>query len=482
MLSLDVGSTSVRAMVFDALGRAVKGYAAARPTPLRSGADGSSEAAAREILAAVCGCVDEILAAARGRSLAAVGSCTFVSNLLGLDARGRPVGPITTYADTRAAAAARGLRAENDEAAAHERTGCRFHPSYWPARLRWLAAERPDSFRRARSWVSLAEYLQAEFFGATAAMSVSVASWTGLLDRRLLGWDAELARVAGLDLGQLPELAGAGTPKRGLKRAYARRWPALREVPWCPAVGDGAAGNIGSGCFDSQRIALSLGTTAALRVVLPGAAPAIPDGLWCYRVDRRRHLLGGALSEGGCVYAWLMKTLRLDEKTAARELAKAQPGAHGLVVLPFLAGERSPGWAEDARAAFTGLSLATRPEDMLHAGLEAVALRLALVLERLAPACPGAQIVASGGALLRSPTWARIIADATGRSLTLSKVPEASCRGAALLALEGIGALSDVAQALAYTRRVFEPDPARHALYRAALNRQQELYGRLIGP
>ena len=102
-------------------------------------------------------------------------------------------------------------------------------------------------------------------------------------------------------------------------------------------------------------------------------------------------------------------------------LAQRAPDSHGLTALPFLAGERSPGWRDDARAAITGLSLATNAVDLAAAMLEAVALRLSLVYERLAPlADAGHEVIASGGALLRSPAWTRMLADAFGRPLTLS--------------------------------------------------------------
>jgi gluconokinase len=148
-------------------------------------------------------------------------------------------------------------------------------------------------------------------------------------------------------------------------------------------------------------------------------------------------------------------------------------------VLPFLAGERSPGWAGDARAAFAGISLSTRAMDLLQAGLESVAYRFALIAERLSLSSD-TQIVATGGALLSSPTWTQIICDALGRPLIASEEPEASSHGAALLALETLGLLPDLGQAPFGYGRVFGPDPERHRVYQAARRRQAELYDRLV--
>jgi gluconokinase len=197
-------------------------------------------------------------------------------------------------------------------------------------------------------------------------------------------------------------------------------------------------------------------------------------------VDAQRPLIGGALSNGGNLFAWLRETLRLPEGEALEaELAEMAPDAHGLTVLPFLAGERSPGWAGHARAAFVGMSWSTRPIEMLRAGLESVAYRFALIAERL-PLASQTEVVATGGALLSFPAWTQIVCDVLGRPLVASEEPEASGHGAALLALETLGLLTDMAQAPFSFGQLFQPDPERHAAYQAARRRQAELYERLV--
>jgi len=165
-----------------------------------------------------------------------------------------------------------------------------------------------------------------------------------------------------------------------------------------------------------------------------------------------------------------------DDAAVERELATRLPDAHGLTVLPFLAGERAPGWRADRRATVTGLSLDTTALDVLQAALEAVALRLALVYALLAPhAAAGHLLVASGGAIRRSPSWTRALADALGRPIHCSPESEATGRGAALLALEALGVLPDVAAAAEPLADVVTPDAARQARYRHALDRHRRL-------
>jgi len=483
VLALDIGTSSVRAALFDQLGRAVEGLEAHRAYELRTTPEGASEADPDALLEVVWDCADGVLVEAGGVAgqIGGVAACTLVSNILGLDKTGRAVTPLTTYADTRAAGEVAGLRAECDEAAVHDRTGCHFHPSYLPARFRWLARSQPDLFHQVARWVSMGEYLELTLFGETA-VSYSVASWTGLLNRHQLVWDEPLLAVLPVETKQLSPLTDVNVPCRGLRQPFAERWPTLHHVPWFPAVGDGTAANVGSGCVSPAQVALTVGTSAAVRVVVPDTVEQVPWGLWCYRVDRRRSLLGGALSEGGNMFAWLKSTLRLpDPADLEPALAAMEPNAHGLTVLPFLAGERSPGWTSCARATIHGLSLATTPLDILRAGLEAVACRVGLVFDLLRPLLPdNPRIVASGGALLNSPTWLRIMADVLGQPVAASQVQEASARGAALLVLEALGALQDLAEVPPFIGAVFEPDAGRYACYRETIKRQQALYGKLL--
>ena len=483
VLSVDVGSSGVRAALFDVQGRAVDGVAARETYAFQTTPEGASEIDAERLATSVWRCLDRVVARAAARTLRIDGVAfdTFVSNVLGVDAEGRPLTPVTTYADTRAAPDAEALRAALAEEKAHHRTGCRLHAGYLPARLQWYARTQPEVFSRVARWLSIGEYLEAQLFGETA-VTYAVASWTGLLHRQALSWDAAMLDAVAVEETQLSPLTDVDRPRRGLRAPFAARWPALQKAPWFPAVSDGVAANVGSGAVTPRRVALTVGTTSALRLVVSGAPVELPAGLWCYRVDRRRSLLGGALSEGGNVYGWMQETLRLDDPAAVEAaLARMAPDAHGLTVLPFWAGERSPGWAGDARAVVQGLSLATAPIDVLRAGLEAVAYRLGLVFEQLrAETAPEVEVVVSGNALPASPVWLQMVADVLGQPLVVSQVAETTARGTALLALEALGAVTDLAAVPTFDSERVHPDAGRHEIYRRAQARQQRLYRRLV--
>ena len=405
VVALDVGSSSVRAAVFDETGAQVSGTAARREH--RHGVGGVLDAdavveAARAVLAE---------SAAHAPAAAPIGASCFWHSLVAVDAKGRPLTPLMTWRDVRAQPQADRLAATVDADAVHARTGCPLHASFWPAKLAWLAEAEPDVFRSAHRFVGVAELLLVRETGELRA-SLSTASATGLHTGR--GWDEELIEAIGVEPERLPAVDDA---------------PAGR---WLPPLGDGACSNLGSGCTTPERAALNVGTSAALRIVTT-TADAPPAGLFRYRLDAERAVVGGALSVGGNLHDWLQATLRLGE---APRLADRRPAEHGLVFVPLLAGERSPGWDASRRGLVAGLRFETAPVDLAHAALEGLAFELRRVLELLPTA---EEIVASGGALVGNADWRQVIADVLGVPLAVSAEREASLRGAAVHALERVG-------------------------------------------
>lgn len=324
-------------------------------------------------------------------------------------------------------------------------TGTVIHPAYAPAEFLRLHSEEPELLARVHKWQSISGFLIGKWTRAAeknkgcVPMSFSEASWTGLFDFRHWQWDRALLALVHMDAAKMPPLADSSTPFVGLKPAFARRWAELSAVPFFLGIGDGAAANVGSKCIDSscvalllvamlagvdsggltsvsglscRRVAVTIGTSAAIRVVVESSAmrhAKVPKGLWCYRIGRDHVLLGGALSDGGSVYEFFRKTLAISDDGALQALAGCtgdvdqladwlpasvrpdlskklqlvRANEHGLNVLPFLSGERAPGWVENATCAISGITKWTTPVEVLYAALESVALRISLVFSLL---------------------------------------------------------------------------------------------------
>jgi gluconokinase len=448
VLALDVGSSSVRARAYDELGRQLDAPAARRTYEASYGSDGSAELDPERLVSAALDVLEEARAAAAPVDALAI-SC-FWHSLLVLDERERPLTPLLLWQDRRAAPQAEELATRVDAAAVHARTGCVLHASYWPAKLAWLIAQRPETIARAKRLVSFGDYLFLRMTGELRT-SLSTASGTGLLDLVARGWDAGLLETLELAAELLAPLSDE---------------PAGGQEPTFPPLGDGACSNLGAGCRSRDRAALMIGTSGAYRVLGEGDADPRP-GLFCYLLDARHTLQGGAVSDGGNLHAWLERTLRLEDRSVG------EPDAHGLTFLPLLGGERSPGWNSHAAGAVSGLTFGTSAADLVQAAHEGIAYRLAEIASLL----PGVrEVVATGHALLSSPGWIQLCADVLGRPVTESAVPEGSARGAAVHVLERLGAEPEPAP----LGRVYEPDPSRTEIYAAARERQRELYRRLI--
>jgi len=465
VLALDLGTSSVRALVFDERGGAVPGVLARRRTDLQVDDHGKAELDPDEVVAAVGECLDEL--AGKG-ALDAVGhvaiSCAWHS-VIAVDAAGRRLTGALTWADTRAARLLGEVRRRADLDRLHAATGARPHTLYWTVKLPWLAAEITPA---PAAYLGLAEHVTGALLGDPSA-SPSMASGTGLLDLAAVDWHPEALAVAGVDRDALPALAGHGWTGR-LEPEGARRWPTLAEAAWHPVTGDGAASNVGAGCVTPDRVAINVGTSAAIRAVhRPEQAGPLHHDLWRYLVDDRRLVTGAAYSGAGNLYAWLRDVLALpDEARVEAELATVPPGASGVVVMPYHAGSRPPLDLAAGSGVIAGISLATTPVEILAATLEAVCYRLAAGFEALAATLPvKPEVIASGGAVVASPWWQQTLADVLGRPVRVVDEPEASARGAALLAL---GLAAEPA-----TLRVVEPRPTAVEAQRTARAAHEQL-------
>ena len=363
VLSLDLGTSSVRARVYEEHGRAIEGVEArTRYRPTEGVLD------PERLVEAAGGAVAEVLRELGGDVDAYAISC-FWHSLLALDARDRPLTPVLTWRDLRSAPQAEALAARLDGAAVHARTGCFLHPSYWPAKLAWLRETEPETFAAAARFVSFPDLLLLRLAGELRA-GLSQASATGLRTRD--GWDEELLDVLGIDAGRLPEVADEPVGA------------------WFPALGDGACSNVGTGCVTPDRAALMIGTSGALRIVRPDDGRPPRPGLFLYRLDADRLVEGGSLSDGGNLYAWLERTLQLPEGV---DMAAREPDAHGLTFLTAARRRAQPRLEPDRPRRVAGLSFATDAADLLQAALEGVALRFAEIADLL----PGVtDVVATG--------------------------------------------------------------------------------------
>lgn len=478
VLALDIGSTGSRGDVYDATGRPVAGGRRKVEHAFTTGGDGTSVLDADAVVREAAEILDALAVPGLEGRIGGVSLDTFASSLVGVTANGRACTPCFTYADSRCGQQVVALREELDEAAVHQRTGARLHSSYLAPRLRWLRETDPDTFRQARRWMSLGEYVYLRLAGVTAA-GTATAAWTGMLDRRTGAWDPELLGAAGIELDQLSEVRDPAAPLRDVGASVASRWPALAGAAWFPVVADGLSSNVGVGASDASAMAASAATSGAMRVLVHRVPDELPSGLWCYRIDDSRSLLGGAVNDVGRAVSWLAATVKLDPNDDLDGIAAADPAAVAPLVLPYFSGERATGWAPNARATFTGVSAATSGSQLARGVLEGVAISYARIADQLRSVSDQAStILASGRVAQELPSFLQVLADVLESPVVPVTTKRATLRGTALLALEVLA--PEVERVGPATGETLTPVAERAEYYQDRRQGYQRLYEAVV--
>ncbi len=297
VLSIDIGTSSVRCQVYESSGRAMQEIGTQIPYSMTYTPDGGAFIDLQSLCDRIYQTIDSTLEEIRVKKIpiTAVACCTFWHNVAGIDASGTPCTPLLSWNDTRPETILPELCRKLDPQSFTHRTGCPMHASYLPSKITWFHATFPADAKKVRYWMSLGEYLHFQLTGQRVC-SISMASASGLLDSPLCQWDPIVLNAIPADPSQFSPLVDANQGIQHLHPHYTQRWPELRHAVWYPALGDGACSNIGSGCATPERVAMMVGTSGAMRAVWRGAYRNPPEGLWCYRIDRDRPIQGGALS------------------------------------------------------------------------------------------------------------------------------------------------------------------------------------------
>ena len=483
-LAIDIGTSSVRSAIYDAEANVLPETMVKNERQLTATQDGGFEIDADEAFSQIVTAIDEVLTKCpkTAESIEYSATSSFWHSILGIDKDGNPTTKVFAWAETRPAKYINKLRYDFVENDIHNRTGCRFHSSYWTAKLLWLKEDREEEFEKTDKWISFCDYVVLKLSGKLKT-SVSIASGTGIFDIRKCVWDEELVKYFELSEENLPKVVENDDETFQLNDEYKNRWGKLKNTKFHLAIGDGAGNNIGANCVQKNKAALMIGTSGAMRVAYEGDVPKIiPNGLWCYRIDRRRIIIGGALSDGGGLYGWLKKNFRLkknDDKTEAK-IEKRAADQHGITFLPFLAGERSTGYHDFAEGAILGLRHAHNKIDIVQAALESVAYRFAEIYEQLSEVLKIRSIIASGGALRESPIWTQIICDVLAKNMNLPESREASSRGVVLLASEYVGKIEDIAKLEPPEGRQFTFNKKNYEIYKKARKRHEKFYKMLV--
>ena len=384
----------------------------------------------------------------RGSEVAAIGISSAMHGVLCVDESGEPLSRVITWMDRRAHAIADRWRADGNGSALYARTGAPMHPMLPVAKLRWLSEHEPDLFGKTRRFVGLKELVIFRWTGEWL-VDHGIASATGMLDLRTRDWDPLALQLARVEANRLSSPAKPSTALRDFRPAIARQLGIGDGTAVVLASSDGPLANIGVGTAPREEVALTLGTSGAVRILSDEPMLDAHGRTFCYCADDVHFVVGGPTSAAGASLDWIFALL-LDETPKEERFARAvqiashvAPGANGLVVLPFFGGERAPYWNSALRGAFDGLDLAHDRRTILRAAFESVVFGVYAVFDVMRELAPNARRLLLTGGLTKAPFVRQLLADVFGLPAVQPREQEASAFGAALLAAQAIGLVPD---------------------------------------
>jgi xylulokinase len=456
ILTLDLGSSTTKAVVWDADGPRARG-----DSPLETSfpaADRAEQDPGRWWPSVVAACAEARAGSpASFAAVSAVGFAAARQTLVPVTAAGRPLGPALLWSDRRAAAEAAALADSFGGAEAVRRlTGGVLDGAAVAAKGAWLAAHEPDRLAGSRWLLTPRDLIVFEMTGAVLTDRTMVSA-AGLCD-------AAGGLVAGLleSIGdRLPPVVAPDTVAGALSPRAASELGLPKGVPVVVGAGDRACEVLGAGAA-TDRPMVSWGTTANVSVPVAAFPDPPPDGVVVSRAAGSGFLLEGGLSTAGSLIRWLSDLTGVGADALMARAADCPAGAGGVIALPWFGGARAPWWRAGARGGFVGVSFEHDAGHLARAAVESVAVEVLRCLE--ATAAPAASLALTG-ADGRTTPWAEVLSGITGLPALRRRSGQAASAGAALLTAAATGAGYELETMDPVTDTV-APDPAAVARYR----------------
>jgi len=459
IIGIDIGTTSTKAVLFDEKGTLIKQTNV--EYPLYHDQPDMAEQEPEEIFQAVVENLKEVSSGVE--NIAAVSFSSAMHSLILLDKDKNPLTRSMTWADNRAKKYAQELKNSQLGQEIYQATGTPIHSMAPLSKIIWLREEKPELFAKVAWFIGIKEYVFYRLFDELK-MDQSVASATGMFNIHEKKWDNKALATAGITEEKLPQVVLTSYQFRNLQVDVGL----TKDTPFVVGATDGVLSNLGVNAMEKGSLALTIGTSGALRTVSKEPILDSTGRTFCYLLDEEFYVSGGAVNNGGIIFRWLRDTL-YDGKvdyTQALEFAKNVPaGAKGLLFLPYLNGERAPLWNENARGSYFGLSQSHTKEDMLRAGLEGILFNLYQVYELLA--ISEAKAIQATGGFTRAPFLCQMIADIFNQPVSVPASVESSCLGAAVVAMKSLGMIDDLThiENMVGVHHTYQPNPENAVIY-----------------
>lgn len=455
IIGVDIGTTSTKAVAFDPNGKVLAyhavGYPLLTPSPVVAEQDPD------EIYAAVLTVLREVVRKTQTapEEVIGVSFSAAMHSLIAVDGAGQPLTRSITWADSRATEWAERIKNDWNGLAIYQRTGTPIHPMAPLAKLVWLRREQPELFARTARFIGIKEYVFFRLF-KRYVVDYSIASATGLFNLTQLNWDTEALELAGVTPERLSEPVATTFHLSGLEPELAQELGLLPSTPFVVGANDGALSNLGVNAIGPGEVAVTIGTSGALRAVVDRPLTDPAGRTFCYALTDQHWVIGGPVNNGGIVFRWVRDELAASVVETAKRLGidpyevltriaeRVAPGAEGLLFHPYLTGERAPLWNANLRGSFFGLAMHHHQEHLIRAVLEGVIFNLYSILPAVEALIGPTRTMKATGGFARSGLWRQLMADIFNREVVVPESFESSCLGAAVLALYALGRINSL--------------------------------------
>ena len=417
-----------------------------------------------------------------GAAPSAISLSSCMHSLILIDAAGLPLTPNITWADRRSAAIAEALRNAPEGKIIYTATGTPVHAMSPLCKLRWFRDQEPERFTKISKAISIKEYIWHKLFGVYE-IDHSLASATGLFDVSQLLWFPLSLHYCGVQATQLSTPVATQFVRNTMHPEMASFLHLPQEIPVCIGGSDGCLANVGSNALQAGTAAVTIGTSGAVRISSQQPIAVFPEMIFNYRLDEQTFICGGAVNNGGNMVQWLSQQFLgnpiLNTEAYTNLFNQAEgvpPGSDGLICLPYLYGERTPIWDEQACGSFFGVRAQHGQAHFIRAGLEGVCFALYGILKKLEASAETIHTLHISGGMVHSPAWMQLLADSTGKKLCLLHTDDASAIGAALMGFKAIGLTNTYITNGALVEKIIEPNKKNHQVYLKSYAVFQELY------
>ncbi|MFS0880866.1 gluconokinase [Metabacillus niabensis] len=453
MLGIDIGTTSTKAVLFTEEGKVIAneniGY------PLHTPDISTAEQNPDEIFQAVLQAITSITRKHSEKKIGFVSFSSAMHSLIAIGQDDKPLTPCITWADNRSEAWAHKIKDELNGHQVYKRTGTPIHPMSPLTKITWIENDRREIANKVKKYIGIKEYIFFKFFGQYV-VDYSLASAMGMMNLKTLDWDEEALSIAGITSDKLSELVPTTKTFSNCKPELAKQIGIDPETPFVIGASDGVLSNLGVNAIRKGEVAITIGTSGAIRTIIDKPQTDDKERIFCYALTENHWVIGGPVNNGGMVLRWIRDELASSEVETAKRLGidpyevltkiaeRVRPGSDGLLFHPYLAGERAPLWNPDVRGSFFGLTMSHKKEHMIRAALEGVIYNLYTVFLALTECMDGpvTRIQATGG-FARSEVWRQMMADIFESEVVVPESFESSCLGACILGLYATGKIDN---------------------------------------